>query len=262
MGQLILCKTSRADTPYYIESGQVRIYCLEELMYYVRTAQIVTRDDFMNEAFITWVEDELHMPQLSKLLFDRIAKDSGLKDFFVPLEAANNYLTTSELQILNVQLEKYDHLTSLEAKKLYADQFMQQQEYVEAIHAYRALLNDTEVIKKQGHVAGDIWSNLGCAYARLQDFSEAVECFVRGYTLNHRMETMQEAVDAAYLSKQTELLEMLKERFAVNAGQITAEEAHMEQLFLQASMQDYEKSYQAQGELLQTWLDQYRSRCV
>ncbi len=258
MGQLILCRTPRAKKPYYIESGQVNIYSLEELMYYVQSARFVTRDDFMNDTFIGWVEQELKLPELAVLLRAKLGGSSGLRDFFLPIEAANGYLTTSELQILNVQLQKYDHMTGLEAKKLYADQFMHQHQYVRAVHAYRRLLNDPEVIAKQGHVAGDIWSNLGCAYAKLQDFAEAVDCFSRGYMLNHRIETLQEAVDAACLSGKTRLLEQLSGRFATNAAQISAERTHMEQLLAQTGAAA-PKAFHDRS-LLQ-WMDTYRSQC-
>lgn len=259
MGQLILCKSPRTRVPFYIESGKVNIYSLEELMYYVQSARFVAKDDFVNEAFIDWVERELALLELAALLREKLAAGCGLKDFFLPLEAANGYLTTSELQILNVQLQKYDHMTGLEAKKLYADSFMHQEKYVQAIYAYRRLLNDPTVILEQGHVAGDIWSNLGCAYARLQDFSEAVECFARGYMLNHRMETLQEAVDAACLSKDQRLLESLVMRFGANAGQIAGERAHIEQLIAQTLAAAGQTRLQEQ-QLVQ-WLEAYRSQC-
>lgn len=228
-------------------------------MYYVQSARFVTREDFMNEAFTDWVEQDLRLPELAVLLRAKLDGKSGLKDFFLPIEAATGYLTTSELQILNVQLQKYDHLSGLEAKKLYADQFMHQRQYVRAIHAYLRLLNDPEVIKKQGHVAGDIWSNLGCAYARLQDFAEAVDCFSRGYVLNHRIETLQEAVDAACLSEKPQLLERLSERFAANASQITSERTHMEQLLAQTRGAAGADTFQ--GHQLLQWMNEYRSRC-
>lgn len=258
MGQLILCRTPRAKVPYYIEGGQVNIYSLEELMYYAQSARFVARDDFMNEAFVNWIETELQLPELAVLLRAKLDTSVGLRDFFLPLEAANGYLTTSELQILNVQLQKYDHMSGLEAKKMYADQFMHQHQYVRAVHAYWKLLNDPEVIAKQGHVAGDIWSNLGCAYARLQDFAEAVDCFSRGYTLNHRIETLQEAVDAACLAKKPQLLERLSERFATNASQIAGERTHMEQL-LEQTMAVGTHAFHDQ-QLLQ-WLQEYHSQC-
>jgi tetratricopeptide (TPR) repeat protein len=253
MGQLILCKSPRAEKPYYIESGKVNIYSLEELMYYAQSARFVAKEDFMNQIFLDWVEQDLCMAELAGLLRQKLEAGGGLKDFFLPIEAANDYLTTSELQLLNVQLQKFDHLSGLEAKKLYADQFMHQGRFLQAIYAYRTLLGDDEVIRQQGHVAGDIWGNLGCAYARLFDFSEAVECFARGYTLNHRMETLQEAVDSACLSGDPELLDRLTARFAANASQILSEQGHMEQLLAKVKEPvRREKMYQ--------WLEEYRNQ--
>ena len=259
MGQLILCKSPRATTPFYIESGKVNIYSLEELMYYVQSARFVSRNDFMNERFIAWIEQEIGLKELSSMLQEKLAANSGLRDFFLPIEAANGYLTTSELQILNVQLQKYDHMSGLEAKKFYADQFMHHGKYVQAITAYRRLLGDSEVIAEQGHVTGDIWNNLGCAYAKLQDFSEAVYCFSKGYVLNHRMETLQEAVDAACLSKDPVLMEQLASRFTGNASQITAERMHMEKL-LQQTMESASVSSEREQQLIR-WLETYVQQC-
>ncbi|MGN0345626.1 MAG: tetratricopeptide repeat protein [Lachnospiraceae bacterium] len=259
MGQLILCKSPRAKAPFYIESGKVNIYSLEELMYFVQSVRFVARDDFMKPEFIDWVEKEIGMKELAEMLREKLLASSGLKDFFLPIEAANGYLTTSELQILNVQLQKYDHMSGLEAKKFYADQLMHQEKYVQAIIAYRRLLQDPSVISEQGHVAGDIWSNLGCAYAKMQDFAEAVECFARGFMLNHRIETLQEAVDAAYLSGEQKLLDGLVMRFRTNAAQIAAERAHMEQLLQQTIAGAGERSFHEQQ--LSQWLQTYSDQC-
>jgi tetratricopeptide (TPR) repeat protein len=253
MGQLILCKSPRAEQPFYIESGKVNIYSLEELMYYAQSARFVARDDFMNDRFLNWLEQELSMVELATMLRGKLDAGSGLKDFFIPMEKANDYLTTSEQQILNVQLQKFDHMSGLEAKKLYADQFMLQGRYVQAIYAYRSLLSDDEVIRQQGHVAGDIWSNLGCAYAKQFDFAEAMECFARGYTLNHRTETLQDAVDAACLDGDPQLLDRLAARFAANASQIMSERTHMEQLLAQPKLP-------VRREQLKQWLEEYKSQ--
>lgn len=259
MGQLILCKSPRAKVPFYIESGKVNIYSLEELMYYAQSARFVARDDFMKKEFLDWVEQELGLAELAALLRGKLEAGGKLTDFFFPIEAANGYLTTAELQTLNAQLQKYDHMTGLEAKKLYADSYMQQEKYVQAVYAYRRLLGDPLVIEKQGHVTGDIWSNLGCAYARLQDFEEAVECFSRGYMLNHRIETLQEATAAACLSGDEKLLDLLVMRFAASADQIAQERVRMERLLSQ-TVAAAENSHW-QGEQLLQWIESYRSQC-
>lgn len=227
-------------------------------MYFVQSARFVAREDFMSQAFVDWIEQELGLAELAALLRTRLAQESGLRDFFLPIEAANGYLTTAELQAFNAQLQKYDHMTSLEAKKLCADQYLHQEQYARAIRAYRGLLLDTELVAKQGTVAGDIWNNLGCAYARLQDFVEAVECFSRGYALNQRLETLMDAVDAADLAEKPELLERLSTRFPANAAQIEAEHIRMEQLLAQLTQTACEPFHDRQ--LLQ-WMETYRNQC-
>ena len=77
--------------------------------------------------------------------------------------------------------------------------------------------------------------------------------------LNHRIETLQEAVAAACLSGDEDLLERLVTRFAVNAGQITQERVRMEQLLSQ-TMAASEQSSLPGGQLLK-WIENYRSQC-
>ena len=80
MGQLILCKTKRAENPFFVESGKVNIYSLEELMYYVQSASFVTRDDFQNNEFIEWVRQELQLSELADILQKKLDEEVGLKD--------------------------------------------------------------------------------------------------------------------------------------------------------------------------------------
>lgn len=259
MGNLILCRNERAKTPYYIENGKLNIYSLEELMYYAQTSNFVAGEDFLKPQFVHWVDAELNLPELAKVLDEKLSKGCGLVDFFLPLETASGYLTPSEMQILNVKLHKYDHMSGLEAKKQYADQFFVRNDLVQAIHAYRVLLNDESFLEKQGHVAGDIWSNLGCAYARLFDYEEAFLCFVRGYSLNHRHETLKQAVDVAVLSGKEELLAELSSRFMSYANQIATERGHMEQLL---EKEIYEcRLTEPVDQLLISWNDNYRMEC-
>ncbi len=259
MGQLILCKSPRAETPFHINSARADVYSLEELMYFLQKARYVARDDFMRPEFADWIERDLRLPELSGMLREKMSGSCSLRDFFLPVEAANGYLTTNELQLLNIRFQKYDHMSGLEAKKYYADEFMRQEKYARAVLEYRRLLSDPAVIGEQGHVAGDIWSNLGCAYARLHDFAEAAECFARGYMLNRRIETLQQAVDAACLSGDPGQIDKLSARFAANAQQIASERAHIEQLLAQTLKA--QESLRVSEQMLAKWMESYREQC-
>lgn len=228
-------------------------------MYYVHTAGYVSREDFMNEAFTDWIRNQLRLSELADMLEQKIEEDSSLKDYFLPIEAANGYLTNNELQILNVRLEKYDHMTGLEAKKMYADLYLHQGQYVNAIDAYRKLLADTDVLSSQEHVIGDIWNNLGCAYARLHDFGVSIKCFSKAYRLNRRLESLQEAVDAACLSGNPQFMEELMEQFAPNAVQIEGESQRMEQL-LEQTVANVRLTVSVEQQIRQ-WIDIYKQQC-
>ncbi|MCR5387629.1 MAG: tetratricopeptide repeat protein [Lachnospiraceae bacterium] len=231
MSQLILVKSKRAKKPFLIQSAGINVYSLEEVLYYVYKASFVSGEDYMNPLFAAWVRSEIDNPDLSSVLMTMIKDKYTLKDFFVPIEKASGYLTLAECDVLSEKLSKFDYMSSLEVLKLHADSLLKTGQLLNAIRAYRRLLNDEALLKAQSHIAGDVWNNLGTAYAKLFDFDEACKCYARAYVLNHRLESFYEACDAAYLSGDKSLVEFLSNRFVASQTNLYNEIGRLEELY-------------------------------
>ena len=78
MGKLILCHGSYANHPYYMEIGNVNIYSIEELNYYLVDKLDMIIELEPKESLTHWVRDQLHMEalaeELAKLLQDKASK--------------------------------------------------------------------------------------------------------------------------------------------------------------------------------------------
>ena len=124
-----------------------------------------------------------------------------------------------------------------------------------AIQAYRQILDNMDFVKKeQEHVLGDIWNNLGVAYALLWDFHEAGRCLIQAYRFNHRAESLKMAVDAACLGGNENGLQELKRLFQANEQSIEREQKQVQDLLQQTTDQH---SLSERKKLLQQWQKNY-----
>ncbi len=229
---LLLCRVKRAAKPYYIESMEKEVYSLEEIMYLLYNAKFADGSDFMNERFIDWIRTELEEEAMAEEMNAiYTSANSSLKKFFLPIEQNNSYLTSSELSILNVKLEKFDHMTELESGKMSADNYMSRGKITKAIHSYIKLLSNNKLTADQAHVAGDIWNNLGCAYVEIGDFREAFNAFLRAYSLNHRAESFTQAIACGAISDDEEIKDKLDKRFPSAKESIDKETLSVKKLY-------------------------------
>ena len=221
---LVLCKCRSAEQPFYIRSGKLNIYSLEELLFYAAGAVFIDRDDFMNADFTGWIRKNLENAELADELDKKLKSKAPLVDFFKPIEEASGYLSEVQAGKLNLSLNKFDHMSPLELGKRLADDFLSKGMLKKAILTYKKLLSDTgDTRTSSASVVGDIMHNQGVAYARFFDFHEAYNCFVAAYRSNHRVESLNEAVDCAVLAEDNSLLKELNTLFKTSYEHIEKE---------------------------------------
>ena len=103
---LVLCKCRSAEQPFYIRSGKLNIYSLEELLFYAAGAVFIDRDDFMNADFTGWIRKNLENAELADELDKKLKSKAPLVDFFKPIEEASGYLSEVQAGKLNLSLNK------------------------------------------------------------------------------------------------------------------------------------------------------------
>lgn len=180
MGEMLLCSHGIASMPYYIESIALNVYSLEELCYYLKRNIDLADPSFMDGELIDWIRTQLKLPALAGRL-ERKKAQGSLFEFVAAIVSGCNYCTGEELEQMRASLADFENKSETECVKIRADRLLERRRYRACILEYKKLL---EHPKASGEFAGNIFHNMGCAYAGLFLFRQAAECYERAYRQN------------------------------------------------------------------------------
>jgi len=201
MSTLIYCANSIAATPYYIEEISLNVYSLEELSYYMLNNVYLLSSKLMNQELCNWIGRELRQPKLASELLNMVQNNSPLHLFVGHILSANGYASQKEIKDALSIISTFENKSESERKKIRADRLMASGKYVDAIYEYETLLSDELAKTMPRTVEGDVYHNLGCAFAKLFFFEEASKCFDEGYKRNQKKQTLFCLLYAARCSK-------------------------------------------------------------
>lgn len=192
MGELILCSEPIAAMPYYLEGVSLNIYSLEELSYYILHNTYLIERDFMSEELCTWIAREAKQIKLAERLRDIMHGNRSLSDFVFEIIKTCGYCTMAEMQEVILEIRQLEEKSDFECNKIRADKLMENEKYLSSIYEYKRLLDSEEAKTENAMLVGNIWHNLGTAYARLFLFEEAAKCYQKAYSLNEKQESLRE----------------------------------------------------------------------
>ena len=194
MSELLFCHAPIAALPYYIEELGINIYSMEELCYFIAENVFLLDDSFMNEELCTWIEKQMGAYKLAENLRNVIHAGRRLSVFVDLILEDTCYYSKAEIDNIVSVLEQLEQKTGFECSKMRADQLMEKEKYLAAIYAYRKLLESEEAKETDALLKGNVWHNLGTAYARLFLFGEAAACYENAYELTQTYESVWEAL--------------------------------------------------------------------
>ena len=212
MSKLILCCFPCAKNPYYLENAKQNIYSIEELCYFLQDNIYLLDENIMTAEFCDWLETELKAVRLAGKLRGMMEDNRGFSAFCMQIIRDSGYFSKNEMQFLEMKLQKMDHQSSYENRKIKADQYMERKMYLLAISEYRNLLLHASKSQSDIRVSGDIWHNMGTAYARLFCFERAVSCYEKAYELSHRVDSLKAAAQAACFLEEGERVQWFLQR--------------------------------------------------
>lgn len=189
MGELLLCGQELAAVPYYIENALLNVYSLEELCYYLQNNIDLVEPSFMEEELIYWIRTELKLTTLAEQLTKIMEEGGGLSVFVSTLAAGCNYCSREEIAVMQEKLSAFENKSETECRKIRADRFLEKKRYRTCILEYKRLLELPEVT---GMFEGNIYHNLGTAYAGLFLFQDAVDCYRKAYEKNQNPVSKQQ----------------------------------------------------------------------
>lgn len=198
MGELLLCSHGLASVPYYVESIALNVYSLEELCYFLKENIDLIEPSFMDRELAGWVETELHMPDLAQNLYEKIRGGARLSEFIEVLVSGCSYCSREELEKMQQALTDFENKSETECRKIRADRLLLKKRYDAAISEYTRLLNSAEV---RGILSGNVYHNLGTAYAGLFFFEEAAASSAKAFERNQNPLSKQQQKIALQLAK-------------------------------------------------------------
>ena len=216
MGELLLCHETIAALPYYIEETGINIYSMEELSYYISGNVYLLDRSFMCESLCTWIEKQMKRTELAEKLRTCIRTEKRLSDFVFAILEDTAYCTMKEMQEIVFAVRQMEQKSDFECEKIRADQLMEKDKYLAAIYRYKHLLETADTKETSEVLRGNIWHNLGTAYARLFLFEEAGRCYERAYEYNKQKESLRECLMCCRCRHDEAMFAEIADKYQVN----------------------------------------------
>ena len=200
MGGYILCHEKRAETPYYIEAAGIKIWTIEELCYFICQYVWLLDGSFVSEGLCDWIDRELKMPKLAKLLYAEYYHGRSLKSFIEIVLNKTGYCSKQEINQLTRLLDSMEHVTEMERLKQKGDYLLKDHKFRRAIGMYNKILTMRRNRELLPDFYGRVWNNKGMAYASLFLFNEAAACMKRAWKETGTKEAQEAYLGALYLA--------------------------------------------------------------
>lgn len=198
MGVLHLCSHELAFVPYYIENIALNVYSLEELCYYLKQNIDLVEPSFMDDELIGWIREELKLSALADHLCKLKNEGGSLPEFIEALAKGCSYCTPEEMERMKEAVADFKNKSETECRKIRADRLLQKKRYGASILEYWKLLQSPEA---SGAFAGNIYHNLGTAYAGLFFFQEAADCYGKAFVRNNNPLSLKQQQAAIMLAE-------------------------------------------------------------
>ena len=218
MSGYILCQTKRAETPYFIEAVGLNIYSMEELCYYFSTDIPLLDESILNGGLVEWIRRELGLQGLAQKLQPLLHRNFTVREFVFPVLREIHYLTQQEFRRLEEELSRLEKEPAPLRARRRADALMAHKKYTKAIEAYGDVLRKNDSGSLGIQLVGNIYHNMGCAYAKLFQMEEACGCFRRAYETLHTKDALKSCLYAVFLKDGKEAYQRLAEEFRIDPG--------------------------------------------
>lgn len=178
---VIVCRQEHVKHPYFIEHLGISVYTSQELCYAIYHHPILAMDGFIGRNLIDFIRDELNMG-FAAMKMERWMKSGENQDelIFLFLQEAE-YYSSQEINRLRQQVSALRKLPPLEYAKRKADYLVGFRQYGRAIAGYEKILESPLSERADDAFIGKVWNNLGACYARIFQFSKALDAYDRAY---------------------------------------------------------------------------------
>jgi tetratricopeptide (TPR) repeat protein len=215
MNYIRLC-TTHSEKPFYIKEVNKNIYSIEELSYYLYNYLYLIDDKFFSDELIEYIEKDLRLPNIAAGIRQIIANEGELGEKLAFVIKNSDYYTEQMAEKLGRHLEALCSKTSAERWKAKADILMDTEKYNMAITYYSNILSKAINNELPERFYGDVYNNLGVAYARLFEYEQAAAAFRCAYRLNKSNESLESIIMCDLISDNDKRLNIDKDKYNVS----------------------------------------------
>lgn len=191
MSGMILCRSEYSKRPYYIEGAGVNVYSIEEISYFLFHDIYLVGADFFCEELFAFIERDIKEPELAKRLRFLKEQKAGLSELVLTVLRYVDFYSEEEIAQLGSLIERLDTQNVWERLKARADNYLANRRYNSAIGNYEDIIYGKHDSSLSEEFYGNVWHNMGAAYAGMYDFTKASECFRQAMELNHNDATIK-----------------------------------------------------------------------
>lgn len=276
MGELLLCNEPLAEHPYFIEGVSWNIYSMEELCYFIETNTYLLDETFMSEELCQWIKEEMKRTSLAEKLLNLLKQGIYLTDFVYLILKDTGYCSQETIRSIVQLLKQMQKKSDFECRKMRADHLMGMEKYLSSIYEYKRLLNSHQAELQRKGLIGNIWHNLGTAYAHLFIFQEAANCYETAFQFNHDDESLKACLLCyGIMNEETKFFQIIEEYevsevlldsvkeaiyFAANSPQMQQEQERLVELFDFSQTDVKAKERTELSNVISDWKEGYRKK--
>lgn len=185
-GRLILVESRVNIVPFYFSLSGIRIFDIHQLCYYVYNHIYTVSEETFDDDLFYWIEKNLGEKALVKRMREGKKNQRTMKEMVRLLLMAVDYYSKEEVVALQKTIEDIEAQNPVETKKVEADNYLRYGRSIEALSSYKKvnlMMEDSED-SVTNEFRGNVYHNMGIAFARLANDEAALECFKKAYDLN------------------------------------------------------------------------------
>lgn len=176
MGRIYQCVGRYAETAYTIKRTWIRVYCVEELCYYICNNAYLLEEDFISQDMLSWLDSECALSDLVKNIRWKSRQGGGLEEQIRMLLEEVHYCSADEINDVINMIAANRNMNPMQKMKIRADYFLKNQRYALALRVYEELQGELE--NEEDHkLCASVFYNMGVIYAHLFLMEQAGEYF-------------------------------------------------------------------------------------
>jgi tetratricopeptide (TPR) repeat protein len=261
MDGLILCRSEIAEKPYYVGTGDIYLYSVEELCYYIYNNIYLLPADFFNERLVCFIDEQLKEKQLAKELSSLIAAKAGIGDAVLTILMYVDYYTQEEIRALREVIGMLDSMPPCERLKAGGDSFLAAGRYFSALEKYSGSLVAADKEHAGDDFVAKIYHNEGVVYGRLLLYHQAAECFEKAYKLGGYEESKKQYYIALRLAGE-ECAEVLEEDEEMLCEAVHEIESAMDHASVSTSCQEVLHTLAWNNDQCNALIEKFKEECL